>query len=185
MASPTEIRKGRVMLYQGLPHLVTDMLHRTQGRQAGFVQVSLRNLNTQTSTSTKIRSTDSVRFCHTQTRKLELSYLDTEGYHFLDPDTFEDTLLAPSLCQSNKKFLIENKLYDILFVDEVPYAVQLPSSVDMEVVEAPEGIRGDTASKVQKPITLQGGLVIQAPLFIQKGDQVKVSTDNATYLGRT
>jgi len=73
MANPTDIRKGRVLDYQGAPHLVLEMLHRTQGRQAGFVQVTMRNLNTGSSTTAKFRSTDSVIFMHTSTAKLEFS----------------------------------------------------------------------------------------------------------------
>jgi len=73
MASPTDIRKGRVMVYQGAPHLVLEMLHRTQGRQAGFVQTTLRNLQSGSTTTTKFRSTDNVEFMHTTTKSLNLA----------------------------------------------------------------------------------------------------------------
>ena len=85
MASPTDIRKGRVINYQGAPHLVLEMLHRTQGRQAGFVQTTLRNLQSGSTTTTKFRSTDNVDFMHTENRRLEYSYADGDGHHFLDP----------------------------------------------------------------------------------------------------
>ena len=85
MASPNDIRKGKVILYNGTPHLVLEMLHRTQGRQAGFVQVTLRNLSSGSSTNTKLRSTDSVDILMTDTRKMELSYIDQDGWHFMDP----------------------------------------------------------------------------------------------------
>lgn len=90
MASPTEIRKGRVLDYQGAPHLVLDMQHRTQGRQAGFVQVTLRNMNTGASSTNKFRSTENVEFMHTENQKLEFSYTDPDGYHFLHPETYDD-----------------------------------------------------------------------------------------------
>jgi elongation factor P len=184
MASPTEIRKGRVLTYQDAPHLVLDMQHRTQGRQAGFVQVTLRNLNTGSSTTVKFRSTDSVEFCHTTTAKLEYSYIDDMGYHFLDPESFEDSVLPADICDEIAKFLIENKVYDVLLVDDKPVEVNLPAAVEMKVIDAPEGIKGDTASNVQKPVTMETGLVVQVPLFIKQDEIIRVSTETGDYLGR-
>ncbi|MDR2677160.1 MAG: elongation factor P [Puniceicoccales bacterium] len=184
MASPTDIRKGRVMVYQGVPHLVTDVQHRTQGRQAGFVQVTMRNLNTGASTNTKIRTTDSVEFCFMERKKLEYSYRDGDGYHFIHPETFEDTLLSMNILEEKEKFLVENTAYDIMFVDEKPIDLDLPAAIEMTVSESAEGIRGDTASNVQKPAKLETGLVVQVPLFIKPGDRIRVSTENATYLGK-
>lgn len=171
-------------MYQGAPHLVLEMLHRTQGRQAGFVQTTLRNLNSGASTSTKFRSTDSVDFCHTESLSLEYSYIDDQGYHFLDPETFEDILLPKEILESKKKFLVENNTYSILMVDDKPVDVQLPAAVEMKVVDAPEAVRGDTASNVQKPVTTQSGLLVQVPLFIKEGEVIRVSTDSGEYLGR-
>jgi len=184
MASPTDIRKGRVIDYQGAPHIVLEMLHRTQGRQAGFVQTTLRNLNTGSTTTTKFRSTDSVEFMHTENQRLEFSYEDQEGYHFLHPETFEDTVIPFEMMEDKKAFLTENQEYDVLHVDGQPVQVQLPSSVEMDVAEAPEGLRGDTASAAQKPAVTTTGITVQVPLFIKPGDRIKVSTDNGSYLGR-
>tara|TARA_R100000027_G_scaffold67619_1_gene67219 strand:+ start:5618 stop:6175 length:558 start_codon:yes stop_codon:yes gene_type:complete len=184
MATPTEIRKGRVIDYQNAPHLVLEMLHRTQGRQAGFVQTTLRNLNTGSTTTTKFRSTDSVVFMHTDNQRLEFSYEDQDGYHFLHPETFEDTVIPFDLLEDKKAYLTENQEYDILHVDDRPVQLQLPSSVEMDVAEAPEGLRGDTASAAQKPALTTTGLTVQVPLFIKKGDRIKVSTDSGSYLGR-
>jgi elongation factor P len=184
MAGPTDIRKGKVIDYQGAPHLVLEMQHRTQGRQAGFVQATLRNLRTGSSTVTKFRSTDSVSFLHTETRDLEFSYHDAMGYHFLDPITFEDVPLSDKLVAPSKAYMVPGRVYTILFVDEAPVEVQLPAAVEMRIVEAPEGVRGDSASNVMKPVTTETGLIIQAPLFIQKDEVIRVSTTDNQYLGR-
>ena len=184
MASPTDIRKGKVILYNSAPHLVLEMLHRTQGRQAGFVQVTLRNLSNGSSTTTKLRSTDSVEILMTDTRKMELSYIDQEGWHFMDPETFEDMVISEKMVEAAKDFLSEGNAVDILFVDGEPVQVQLPASVELEVTEAPDAVRGDTSGAALKPVTTSTGLVIQTPLFIKTGDTIKVSTDNKSYLGR-
>ena len=184
MASPTEVRKGKVLDYQGAPHLVLDVQHRTQGRQAGFTQVTMRNLNTGSSTNTKIRTTDSVDILHTETIKLEFSYVDGDGYHFMDPETFEDIILEERLVEDAKDFLVENLIYSILHVADKPVQIDLPASIEMKVIESAEGVKGDTASNVQKPATLETGLTVQVPLFIKEGEVIKVSTSDRTYQGR-
>jgi len=184
MVPPTEIRKGKVILYQGQPHLILDMQHRTQGRQAGFVQTTMRNLDTGSSTTTKFRSTDRVEILHTDNRKLEFSYVDQEGYHFMDLDTFEDVVLDPKFIAETVKYMVEAHMYDILFVDGKAIQVQLPTVVEMKITEAAEAIRGDTASAATKPITTETGLVVQVPLFIKQGDVIRVNTDSGDYVGR-
>ncbi|MEM8867773.1 MAG: elongation factor P [Verrucomicrobiota bacterium] len=184
MASPTDVRKGKVLNYQGNPHLVLDVQHRTQGRQAGFMQVSMRNLSTGASTNTKIRTTDSVDIMHTDMVKLEFSYIDGVEYHFMDPDSFEDVILDASIVEDAKDFLVETQAYSILHVDDRPISIELPASIEMKVIESAEGVKGDTASNVQKPATLETGLTIQVPLFIKEGDTLKVSTYDKSYMGR-
>jgi elongation factor P len=184
MASPTDIRKGRVIVYQGAPHLVLEMLHRTQGRQAGFVQTTLRSLQSGSTTTTKFRSTDNVEFLHTSTQKLEYSYKDDEGHHFMDLDTYEDSVLDSGIIGDDDCFLVEGNTYDILLVDGDPVRLELPASVEATVVEAADALRGDTAGNVLKPVTISTGITVQVPLFIKKDDVVKISTSDKSYLGR-
>jgi len=184
MASPTDIRKGRVIVYQGAPHLVLEMLHRTQGRQAGFVQTTLRNLQSGSTTTTKFRSTDNVEFMHTTTQKLEYSYNDNDGFHFMDVETFEDTVLTEEMIGEDDIFLVEGNSYDILLVDGEAVSLELPASVEATVVEAPDAIRGDTAGNVLKPVTISSGITVQVPLFIKKDEIIRISTTDRSYLGR-
>ena len=184
MASPTEIRKGRAMLYQGTPHIVLEMQHRTQGRQAGFVQTTLRSLHNGSTTTTKFRSTDNVEFLHTNTIKLEYSYKDNDGFHFMDLETYEDTILSEDMIGEDEIFLVEGNNYDILLVDDKAVRLDLPASVEATVIEAADAIRGDTAGNVQKPVTTSSGITVQVPLFIKKDDVIKISTDDRSYLGR-
>lgn len=194
--SPTDLRKGNVINYQSTPHLVLEAKHRTQGRQAGFVQTGLRNLATGSTTSVKFRSTHTVEIVRTEVRKLEFSYVDDRGdYSFIDPEAYEkhiegsiqdyeETVLPAKLVKEQKPFLIENLVYDILFVGGKAIGVQLPAIIEMKVVDAPKAIRGDTATGAEKSVTTATGLVVQTPLFIQKGDMIRVKTDSGTYDGR-
>ena len=184
MASPTDIRKGKVIDYLSAPHLVLEMQHRNQGRQAGFSQVTMRNLNTGASTVAKFRTTDSVVFLTTETKELEFSYVNNYEYHFMDHETFEDFCLPEKLLEETKQFLITGKMYNVLYINDKPVEIQLPAAVEMKIVSSPEGIRGDTASSVQKPATTETGLVLQVPLFIKEGEIIRVSTDTCSYLSR-
>lgn len=184
MASPTDIRKGRVILYQGSPHLVLDVQHRTPGRRAGFVQVIIRNLSTGSSTATKFLSSDTVEFCHMDVRKLEFSYEEDLVCHFMDTNSYEDIVLSKELIEDQRQYMVLNKLYDVLFVDDKAVRVQLPAALEMKVIESPEGVRGDSASNVQKPAVTETGLTVQVPLFIKPGEVIRVNTEDGTYLGR-
>ncbi|MDR1595329.1 MAG: elongation factor P [Puniceicoccales bacterium] len=184
MANPTDIRKGKVIEYNGVPHAVLDVQHRTQGRQAGFVQVVMRNLNTGASTAVKFLSSDTVTFMSVSTVTLEYSYVDDMGHHFLNTETYEDICLPNNLVESKKKFLAVGKSYDISCVNGKPVEIVLPASIAMKVVDSPEGVRGDTASNVQKPATTETGLVVQVPLFIKAGETIRVSSEDGSYIGR-
>lgn len=184
MGSPTDIRKGKVITYEGRACLVLDAQHRTQGRQAGFMQVKLRDLSRGSTSDVKFRSTDSIDFCHTESRSLEYTYVDESGYHFMDPETYEDMVLSADLVEDSKQFLVSNGVYSILFVEDKPLQIQLPASVDMKVVEAPEAIKGNSAGNVMKPIITESGITVHVPLFIGVGEKIKISTQDLSYLGR-
>jgi elongation factor P len=102
----------------------------------------------------------------------------------MDPDTFEDRLIPKSLVETNKGFLVEGSVYTVLLVDDEPVQLQLPAAVEMTVTEAPEGIKGDSATNVQKSAVVESGLVVQVPLFIKPGDRIRIGTDDGSYLGR-
>ncbi len=169
---------------QGGPHLVMEVMHRTQGRQAGFVQTTLRNLDTGNSMTAKFRSTDRLEVLDVENRRLEFSYSDADGYHFLDNETYEDVVLPMAFVEDDLRYIVPSASYDILFVDEKPKQVQLPSTVEMKVEESPEGLRGDSASTTLKPARTETGLVVQVPLFVKEGDRIRVSTESGAYLGR-
>lgn len=184
MVTPNDLRKGNVVLMQGGPHLVMEVMHRTQGRQAGFVQTTLRNLDTGNSMTAKFRSTDRLEVLDVENRRLEFSYSDADGYHFLDNETYEDVVLPMAFVEDDLRYIVPSASYDILFVDEKPKQVQLPSTVEMKVEESPEGLRGDSASTTLKPARTETGLVVQVPLFVKEGDRIRVSTESGAYLGR-
>lgn len=184
MASANNLRKGNVFLYNKVPHLVLDAQHRTPGNLRAFVQVTMRNLQTGASSTQRLSSTETVEIQTTDRRTLEYSYIDPMGYHFLDPETFEDIVLDEKLIEDAKEFLEEGGKVDVLFVDGNPISVDLPASVELEVTEAPEMIKGDTSGAALKPVTCVTGLIVRTPLFIKTGDRIKINTADKSYQGR-
>ena len=118
------------------------------------------------------------------TKKMEFSYKDGQDFVFTDPETYETVNVTPELVGDAKNFLVENGLVTMVFVEDKAVSVEIPPSVILTVSDAPEGIRGDSANNMQKPITLETGITIQAPLFIKTGEKIKVDTRTAKYMER-
>lgn len=114
----------------------------------------------------------------------EFSYIDGMGYHFMNPDTYEDITVSPDIVEPVKDYLMEGNIYILLFTDETVVSVELPAAITMEVAEAPEGVKGDSANNVYKSATMTTGLVVQVPLFIKPGEKISVKTEDGSYLGR-
>ncbi len=184
MSTANDIRKGMAIKYNGDLCVVLDTQHRTPGNKRAFCQMSLRSLRTGNSSDVRFTSTERVDIIPLISKKMEYSYQDGADYVFSDPDTYETVTLNPELVAASKDFLVENETCTITFVDDRAVALELPPSVTLEVTEAPEGIRGDSTSNVQKTITLETGINIQAPLFIKNGEKIRVDTRTGKYMER-
>jgi elongation factor P len=184
MPSANDIRKGQVIKFNGEPHLVMETQHRTPGNLRAFVQIKMRNLRYGKALDQRFASTESIEVLPTDRKTLEFSYADRDTFAFIDPETFDQIELTETTLGEVKNYLTPGGRVDVLFVDEKPLSVDLPSTVSLKIIESAEGVKGDTASNVQKPAKLETGLVIQVPLFIKEGETVRVSTVDGTYLGR-
>jgi elongation factor P len=184
MAAANDIRKGQVIKFNGEPHLVMETQHRTPGNLRAFVQVKMRNLRYGKSLDQRFASTDTIEVLPTDRRVLEFSYADRDTYAFIDPDTFDQIEISATTLGDVKNYLTAGGKVDVLFVDEKALTVEVPSTVTLKVVESADGVKGDTASNVQKPAVLETGLTINVPLFVKVGELIRVSTEDGTYLGR-
>lgn len=184
MPAANDIRKGQVIKFNGEPHLVMETQHRTPGNLRAFVQIKMRNLRYGKALDQRFASTDTIEVLPTEKKTLEFSYADRENFAFIDPETFEQIELSATLIGDSKFYLTTNGKVDVLFVDEKALTIELPSAVNLKVTESSEGIKGDTASNVQKPATLETGLVVQVPLFVKEGEIIRINTNDGSYLGR-
>ena len=184
MAAANDLRKGQAIRYNGEIYVVLEVTHRTPGNLRAFVQAIIRSIKTTKTSDVRFSSTEKVELVEVHRETLEFSYKDTEGYHFIDPSTYDDTILSDALIGSGKEYLTENLAVTVLYAEGKAVEVELPASVVLKVVQSAEGVRGDSANNVQKPATLETGKIVQVPLFIKEGEAVKISTANGAYMGR-
>ena len=184
MASANDLRKGMAIRYNSNVAIVLEVMHRTPGNLRAFVQLIIRYIGTGKSADVRFGSTDKVEFVEVNRQKLEFSYKDPTGFHFMDPETYETISLDEHLLADAKDYLVENLSVEVLYAEGKAVQVELPSTVTLKVIESAEGVRGDSANNVQKPAKLETGKVINVPLFIKEGESVKIDTRNGAYLGR-
>jgi len=170
--------------YNGDVTVVLETQHRTPGNLRAFVQATLRSIKTGKSSDVRFSSTERLDIIPMMTRKMEFSYKDGEDYVFSDPETYETVTLSAEIVGDAKNYLVENGTVTVTFVEEKAVSVELPASVVLTVADAPDGVRGDSANNVQKAITLETGITVQAPLFIKTGEKIKVDTRTGKYMER-
>jgi elongation factor P len=178
------LRKGHAVRYNNEVCIVSAFELKTPPRMASYVQMSIRTLGTGKVYNLRMTSNESLESVNLERNPHEFSYKDGDGYHFMHPETFEDVILTESNVGESKDYLIEGQKYTVQFADSIAIGVELPASVTMQVTEAPEGVKGDSANNVYKAAVLETGLVVQVPLFIGPGDKISVKTEDKSYLGR-
>ncbi len=169
--------------YNGNPAIVLEVHHRTPGNLRAFVQAIIRYINTGKSADVRFGSTDKVELVDVERKQLDFSYKDNEGYHFMEPETYETITFQEDFVKDVKDYLTENLSVQVLYTEGKPVEVELPSSVSMKVIESAEGVRGDTASNVTKPAVLETGKTVNVPLFIKEGEIIKIDTRTGTLHG--
>lgn len=180
----TEIRKGNILRVNNDPHRVLAMQHITPGNWRGMVQTKLRNVRTGASVEVRFRSEDEVEKMALDTKQMQYLYHDQHGYHFMDTETYEQVALAEDVLGDAMSYVVPEAMITMDWIEGKPAGVELPSAVDLKVVETAPGIKGATASAQRKPAKLETGLVVQVPPFIEEGESVRVSTADGSYLER-
>jgi elongation factor P len=180
----TEIRKGNIIKVGNDLFRVLAMQHITPGNWRGMVQTKLRNIKTGSSSEIRFRSEDEVDKIALETKQMQYLYHDANGYHFMDTDTYEQVALSDEVLGDTMSYVIAETMIEMEWHDATPLGIELPTTVDLKVVETAPGIKGATASAQRKPATLETGLVVQVPSFIEQGELVRVATEDGSYLER-
>ncbi|MCH8157972.1 MAG: elongation factor P [Nitrospinae bacterium] len=178
------IRPGYVIKYNNRIYRVMTAEHRTPGNKRGFCQAKLRNLVDGLQAEVKFRADEEVERCVLEQVEMEYLYKDPSGYCFMNCDNYEQVFLDEALLKDTIKFLLPNTRAKVEFYDEKPLGIALPETVDLEVTDTEPPFKGATASGSGKPATLETGLVVTVPNFIEIGEKVRVSTTSGEYQER-
>lgn len=184
MIETGDLRKGVTMEFDGRLVKVIDFAHNKQGRGSAQVRLTLRDLRTGAITQHSVQAGTRWPAVRLERKHVQYLYADGGQYHFMDLDTFDQMTLDESAIGNAMKFLKENDTVDLLTYEDEPIDIELPTSVNLKVVETDPGLKGDTASGGTKPATLETGLVVSVPLFINVGDTLKVDTRTSEYIER-
>lgn len=183
MAIPvTEIRAGNAFEYNGKIYKCVEYSHIKWAQQAR-VRIKMKDLRSGAITENTFNVDERAEKIHIEYRPMQYLYNDGETYHFMDQETFHQIAIAKSHLDGTEKFIKEGFIVNIAFYEEEPLEVNLPTSVDLTVTETSPGYKGDTVSG-GKPATMETGLVVNVPFFVNVGDILKIDTRNGTYLGR-
>ena len=158
--------------------------HRTPGNKRGFVQAKMRNHRSGAMVDERFSSEDMVAKVMLESREMQYLYADGEAFHLMNTETYEQIELSREQLGSQVNYLVLDTIVKVQFLDGVPFNLDLPSAVELQVVETEPAIKGATVTNVNKPAKMETGLVVQVPPFIKEGETIRVNTADGTYLGR-
>ena len=185
MAIPaTQMRPGMIIKHNNELHAVFSVEHRTPGNLRAFIQAKLRNLRTGAMFEHRFRSPDPIERVIVDEVAMEFLYSDGDDYYFMNTENYEQTHLKRDTLGDSVEYLIPNLQIRVSFFDGVAVGIELPQTVEMTVVQTEPGLKSATASSVTKPATLETGLVVQVPPFINEGEKIRVDTAEGAYLSR-
>ena len=180
----SELRKGLTILLDGELYKVTDWQHNKQGRGSAQVRLQLKNLRSGTNIERTFQAGAKFDDVRLERRPLQFLYADGDQYNFMDPENYEQHAMSADLLGTVTSYIKENDTVDFLMHNEVVVDVEIPAAVVLKIVRSDPGVRGDTATGAVKPATLETGLTVNVPLFVNEGDSIKVDTRSGKYLER-
>lgn len=185
MITTSDFRKGVKILFRDTPYMILDFTHVKPGKGGAFVRTKMKNMMTGLVREETFRSGEKFPDPGLEYKAMQYLYQDGGLYNFMDQKSFEQVELNKEQLDDVLDYLKEETIYNILYFNEKPIGVTPPLFMELEIKETPPGVKGDTAQGAgNKPATLETGLVLQVPLFINEGDLIKVDTRDAKYIER-
>lgn len=180
-----DLRKGMAIELDGEPYMVVDYERSKMQQRAPTMRIRFREIRTGKVLDRSFSGYD-VKLTHANVERRSAQYIYDEDdvCYFMDTESYDQFPLTKEQLAEELNYLKEEMTVDLVFYEDNPISVELPITVDLQVVDSPPGLKGDTATGATKPATLETGLQIQVPLFVSEGEYVKVDTRNATYLSR-
>jgi elongation factor P len=184
MIDTGDLRKGLTLELDGRLVKVVDFSHNKQGRGSAQVRMTLRDLRTGSLTQHSVQAGAKFPLVRLERQHVQYLYADDDHRYFMDTESFDQIMLDAATIGESGRFIRENDIVDLLTYNGEPIDIELPPAVLLTVAETDPGLKGDTASGATKPATLETGLVVSVPLFINIGDTLKVDTRSGEYIER-
>ena len=184
MVQATQLRPGMIIVHAGDLYRVTAVHHLTPGNKRGFMQTKMKSLRTGVGTEYKFRSEDRVDQAILDNRQFQYLYAEGDMHTFMDTENFEQITLTADTVGDLLNYILPNSMVGIEFHDGKPVGINPPSTVDLQVVDTEPSMKGATASASYKPATLETGVTVLVPPFIQVGDKVRVDPTDGSYQER-
>jgi len=179
-----DVRVGTVVEHRGDLWRVMAVTHITPGNWRGMVQTKMRNIRSGSQTEHRFRSEDKVERIVLEQHEMEFLYSDSDGYHFMNTETFDQVALDAESLGDSVKFMVPNLKVEVEFHEQSAIGVTLPKTVDMRVIETEPGMKGATANNSLKPATVETGAIVQVPGFITVDEVIRVATETGEYQSR-
>lgn len=184
MSSLTDIKKGLIIKYNNAPFIVMDAKFLRMQQRKPVMQTKLKNIKTAQVVEYSFKQGESVEVADVSRSKANFLYKEKEKFCFMEQENYEQYYLSQDIIGESFKFLKDSQEVNLVFYEGDVIGVELPPKVDLKVISAPPGVKGDTATGATKQITLETSAVVNAPLFVHEGDTVKINTDTGEYVER-
>ena len=185
MATTSDISKGSFLRHNGELVLILDYSHVTPGKGNAIYTVKSRNVKNGKQSEIRFRSGEKIELVRVEVREMQYLYVEGDSLVCMNQETFEQLPIPMHLFGDSIKFLQESMIVTVKFDDnEEPVSAELPLHVELKVVYSEPGIKGDTSSKTLKPAEVEGGSIVNVPLFVLEGDKIKINTETGEYVER-
>lgn len=181
----SDFKKGTKLIHNGQPFTVVEFQHVKPGKGNQFTRTKIKNLVSGSVLEVTYRSGEKVEAADVEDKEMTFLYADGDTYHFMDGKSYEQVEIAKDLLGEKAGYVLPEMSCDIVFWKSRPITIEIPNQVELKIEHTEPGVKGDTATNVTKPATLETGKTINVPLFINIGDTVKVDTSSGNYLERT
>ncbi len=185
MVSTNQFKNGMHVEVDGTIFKIVEFQHVKPGKGGAFVRTKLKRSQDGAVIDKTFRAGEKFRSIRTEARRMQFLYTDGTDAHFMDSESYEQIAIPEDQVRESLKWVVPNEEVELLYIDEVAQDLQVPSAVELSVTETEPGVRGDTASGGgDKPATLESGVVVRVPLFVNEGDRVRVDTRSGEYVSR-
>lgn len=178
------IRKGSYILFKDQPYLVTKTEFVSPGKGSAFTRTKLKHVRSGAVQDFTFKSVESVEELDVSSKEMQFSYMDEQEVVFMDPRTYEQVSIDLELLDGKEGYLTPDVTMYIIFYDDKAIGVRFPNTVKLKVSYAEDAVAGNRVNAPKKPVTLETGLVVQAPIFIKTGDVLVIDTETSQYVSR-